>query len=82
MSRPELDTLGIDTDPTETREWLESLDAVVQHHGMERAHYLLTRLLRRSKIEDVALPALVQTPYINTIMLIKSTVFCRNKSFF
>jgi len=67
MSHSELDTFGIDTDPMETTEWMESLDAVVQNHGMERAHYLLTRLLRRAQVGRMQLPALVQTPYINSI---------------
>ena len=34
-----------DTDPDETREWIESLDAVVDAEGTARARYLLTRLL-------------------------------------
>lgn len=63
----ELTTPGVDTDPAETHEWLDSLDMVVEHHGMERAHYLLTRLLKRAAVDKVRLPALVQTPYVNTI---------------
>jgi Pyruvate dehydrogenase complex, dehydrogenase (E1) component len=34
-----------DIDPQETQEWLESLDAVLEHEGTERAHYLLERLI-------------------------------------
>ena len=30
-----------DSDPAETREWLESIDSVLRQHGAERAHYLL-----------------------------------------
>jgi hypothetical protein len=30
-----------DPDPTETREWVESLKAVIDHDGAERAHQLL-----------------------------------------
>ena len=35
------DILDQDIDPNETREWMESLDAVIKHDGTERAHYLL-----------------------------------------
>ncbi|RME72809.1 MAG: pyruvate dehydrogenase (acetyl-transferring), homodimeric type, partial [Planctomycetota bacterium] len=56
-----------DPDPEETREWLEALEAVVQHHGPERARYLLSRLLERARSDGVQSPALVQTPYVNTI---------------
>jgi pyruvate dehydrogenase complex dehydrogenase (E1) component len=33
-----------DHDPGETREWIDSLKAVVQHVGVERARYLMGRL--------------------------------------
>ena len=29
-----------DIDPTETREWLESIDSVFVQHGPDRAHFL------------------------------------------
>ena len=56
-----------DTDPSETQEWLESFDAVVEHHGRNRARYLLMRMLQRAKSQQVGFPASVSTPYINTI---------------
>ena len=56
-----------DTDPTETAEWLDSLDAVVEAHGKNRARYLLSRLLERARESQVSFPATVSTPYINTI---------------
>jgi pyruvate dehydrogenase E1 component len=56
-----------DTDPVETREWLESLDAVIETHGKTRARYLLSRLLDRARESQVSFPATVSTPYINTI---------------
>ena len=67
MSQAELATMLQDIDPIETQEWLESFDALVARHGMERAHFILTTLLKRAQVERVRLPALVQTPYINTI---------------
>jgi pyruvate dehydrogenase complex dehydrogenase (E1) component len=36
---------GQDTDPQETREWLEALQAVIQNDGTERAHFLLENLV-------------------------------------
>jgi pyruvate dehydrogenase E1 component len=56
-----------DTDPTETREWLESLDAVIDVHGKTRARYLLSRLLERAREAQVSFPATVSSPYVNTI---------------
>ena len=56
-----------DIDPTETAEWLDSLDAVVDARGKTRARYLLTRLMERAAASQVSFPATVSTPYVNTI---------------
>ena len=56
-----------DTDPTETQEWLDSLDAVIDVHGKVRARYLLSRLLEKAQKSQVSFPATVSTPYVNTI---------------
>jgi pyruvate dehydrogenase E1 component len=56
-----------DLEPSETQEWIESLDSVVQEEGKARAQYLLQRLLKRARMLNVGIPELVQTPYINTI---------------
>ena len=56
-----------DADPTETAEWLDSLDAVVETHGKNRARYLLSRLLERAREAQVSFPATVSTPYVNSI---------------
>ncbi len=56
-----------DTDPGETLEWLDSLDAVIDTHGKVRARYLLSRLLDRARESQVSFPATVSTHYVNTI---------------
>src|SRR4051812_46013320 len=56
-----------DIDPDETQEWLDSLDAVVDHAGRDRARYVMLRLLERSREQQVGVPALRSTDYINTI---------------
>lgn len=56
-----------DTDPGETEEWLDSLDAVVEVQGKTRARYLLSRLLERAHASQVSFPATVSTPYVNSI---------------
>jgi len=56
-----------DSDPGETQEWLDSLDAVVDVHGKTRARFLLSKLLDRAKATQVSFPATVSTPYVNTI---------------
>jgi pyruvate dehydrogenase E1 component len=56
-----------DTDPDETQEWLESLDAVVDNAGRNRARYLMLRMLERSREQQVGVPSVLSTDYINTI---------------
>ena len=56
-----------DIDPAETQEWMESLDAIVEQEGADRARYLIYKLLKRARQLNVGLPPLVQTRYINTI---------------
>jgi pyruvate dehydrogenase complex dehydrogenase (E1) component len=39
------DKIRSDSDPLETQEWLESLQAVIESEGPERAHYLIEQLV-------------------------------------
>jgi pyruvate dehydrogenase E1 component len=56
-----------DHDPVETQEWVDSLNAVVAHQGVERARFLLTQL-RDEASKIGARPAFtLTTPYANTI---------------
>jgi pyruvate dehydrogenase E1 component len=56
-----------DTDPTETTEWLDSLDAVVDARGRTRARFLIAKVLERAHELQIGVPATVTTPYVNTI---------------
>ena len=56
-----------DIDPTETEEWLASLDQVVDQAGETRARFLIYKLLKRARQLQIGLPPLTQTRYINTI---------------
>ena len=56
-----------DIDPSETREWIESLDAAVDSDGRQRARFLMLKLLERARERHVGVPALRSTDYINSI---------------
>ena len=58
---------GNDIDPIETKEWLDSLDAVILKDGSDRAHYLLKKLIDEAYKEGSHRPLTRITPYINTI---------------
>ncbi len=56
-----------DIDPSETDDWLASLDQVVAQEGESRARFLIYKLLKRARQLQIGLPPLTQTRYINTI---------------
>mgnify|MGYP003385549039 CR=1 FL=1 len=56
-----------DSDPQETTEWLEALEAVIKHEGEERAHYLLETLIEKARWAGADIPFSAATAYINTI---------------
>jgi len=56
-----------DADPVETKEWLESLQAVIEREGPVRAHYLLEQLVDFTRRSGGYLPYDATTAYINTI---------------
>jgi len=58
-----------DVDPVETKEWLESLRAVIEREGPVRAHYLLEQLVDFTRRSGGHLPYDTTTAYINTIPL-------------
>jgi len=57
----------IDSDPDETAEWNESLDALVEARGHGRARDIMLSLLKRSKELHLGVPMVPTTDYINTI---------------
>lgn len=56
-----------DIDPEETRDWVDSLDAMVESRGRDRARYVMLKLLERARERQVGVPALTSTDFINTI---------------
>lgn len=59
--------LGLDADPQETAEWVESLEAILKHQGPERAQFLLQTLTEIAAAGGVKTTAGVTTAYVNTI---------------
>ena len=56
-----------DVDPEETQEWLRVARLAVNVAGRGRARYLMLKLLERAREQQVGVPALRSTDYINTI---------------
>src|SRR3989338_5456809 len=57
-----------DLNPTETKEWLDALDSVIDEEGLEREDFLLGRLTEEATRNTQQLPySAVTKPYRNTI---------------
>jgi pyruvate dehydrogenase E1 component len=65
LSPPHVD----DRDPTETQEWLDSLDAVVRAQDSERALFILRRLTQHAQERGLTTASATYTAYRNTISL-------------
>jgi len=61
------DMMHPDVDPTETKEWLDALEAVLAEEGVDRAHFLLESLIEKARRSGAHLPFDGTTAYINTI---------------
>ena len=59
--------LDQDPDPRETREWIESIEAVIGAEGTGRAHQILEKLVDETRRAGGHLPFAPTTEYINTI---------------
>lgn len=57
-----------DQDPQETRDWLDSLQGVIENEGAEKADFLLSRLTDRARELGLVTSPGILTPYSNTIL--------------
>jgi len=64
-----------DRDPQETQEWVESLEAVVEHEGRARAQFLLAKVLEKARRERAEPLLPLTTDYVNTIPVEEEPAF-------
>ena len=57
----------IDTDPQETKEWLDSVEEVLEESGQERLSFLLKKATAHAELLGARQPFSLITPYINTV---------------
>src|SRR5881296_1660369 len=56
-----------DPDALETQEWLDALEAVLEHEGPQRARFLLEKLVDKARRSGAYIPFSLNTAYLNTI---------------
>lgn len=63
------DMLKNDVDPIETRDWLQAIESVIREEGVERAQYIIDKVLNEARKGGVSVAAgsVGSRDYINTI---------------
>ncbi|WP_295164617.1 pyruvate dehydrogenase (acetyl-transferring), homodimeric type [uncultured Buchnera sp.] len=57
-----------DVDPVETNDWVQSIESVIREEGLERAKFLIEKILKKSKItRENFFKCFFTSDYINTI---------------
>ncbi len=56
-----------DIDPQETQEWMDALESVLASDGVERAHFLLEKMIDKARRSGTYIPHSANTAYVNTI---------------
>ena len=56
-----------DSDPEETREWLDSVGDLIETNGTDRARFVLNSMEEYARGKGVGISPELSTPYINTI---------------
>jgi pyruvate dehydrogenase E1 component len=64
-----------DIDPTETKEWIEALQSVLEQDGSERAHFLIEQLVAATRHSGFDIPFSANTAYLNTIPVSQQAQF-------
>ena len=62
-----INNLGTDIDPQETADWTESINAIIEAEGVQRAHFIIEKLIATARVNGANLPYSSNTAYINTI---------------
>lgn len=67
MNDKQSNIAAVDSDPEETAEWVEALEAIVSEEGPARAQYILSELQDRARLIGASTAGLPFSAYRNTI---------------
>ena len=70
----------LDTDPQETKDWIDSIDALIDEKGAERTQFIIEKLIDFSRKSGVKIPFSLHTEYLNTISVNSQVLYPGNRS--
>ncbi|NND59155.1 MAG: pyruvate dehydrogenase (acetyl-transferring), homodimeric type [Gammaproteobacteria bacterium] len=69
-----------DSDPLETREWIESIESVMRVHGPDRARFLVDQVMDHMRRAGADMPYGATTAYLNTFPADQQLAYPGNES--
>ena len=70
----------LDIDPQETKDWIDSISALIDEKGAERTHFIIEKLIDFSRRSGVKIPFSPYTEYLNTIPVNNQKSYPGNRS--
>jgi len=70
----------LDTDPQETQDWIDSIDALIDEKGEERTSFIIEKLIDFSRRSGIQLSFSPHTEYLNTISIKNQKPYPGNRS--
>ena len=70
----------LDIDPQETKDWIDSISALIDEKGAERTHFIIEKLIDFSRRSGVKIPFSPYTEYLNTISVNNQVSYPGNRS--
>ena len=70
----------LDIDPQETKDWIDSISALIDEKGAERTHFIIEKLIDFSRRSGVKIPFSPYTEYLNTISVNNQKSYPGNRS--
>lgn len=75
LDQVDLSRADVDPDPTETREWVDAMHAVLATQGPARVRQLMDRLAIQARQPEVDWQPARGTPYVNTVPVQRQAPF-------
>ena len=64
-----------DIDTEETKEWIDSMQSIIEKDGLDRAYYILEKLISSTENKNLKSEFSQNTDYVNTIPIEKQTPY-------
>jgi pyruvate dehydrogenase E1 component len=68
-----------DNNPLETQDWLDSIEALIEEEGLDRAYFILDQIIDFARRNGIRMPYSANTSYVNTIPVSQQVPYPGNR---